>query len=259
MGKYNSSIYRIRPLMDIVKEDYQLFKEVLKLVDIEGLSLPYSYWYDGEMSQEKQLKPSKAHLIKLIKYISEKSFRDTSNIKNEYRKRLCIPDIENDNSRKDAQNLAIAELNKTYDNLTASCKAWYVFEGFTNPDIFIEGNDYVIICEGKWTEPHITVQTTNLKIKDGEYRNQMIRHIQGALNYTSKKVYAFYIVDKECSYLGDLTREKFDEQLGLETIKIDNPEKEKIKEAFKGYTTWQDIEAIVPNIKFKTKEEIQNG
>ena len=27
---------------------------------------------------------------------------------------------------------------------------------------------------------------------------KLIRHIQGALNYTNKKVYAFYIVDKGC-------------------------------------------------------------
>lgn len=256
MGKYNSSLYRVRPLMDVVKKDYQLFIEILKLVEIEELSLPQSYWYDGERCQEKQLKPSKDHLTKLIDYISKKEFQNTDNIKNKYRKRLCIPDIENVDSRKEARNLAIAELNKSYDNMDPSCKAWYVFEGFTSPDIFIEGDDYVIVCEGKWTEPYITEQTTNLKKRDGEYRNQMIRHIQGALNYTTKKVYAFYIADKECSYLKELEKEKINEHLKKETIELDDLEKGKIRGAFRGYTTWQDIEAVASGIKFKTKEEI---
>lgn len=255
MGKYNSSIHRVRPLMECIKDDFHLFEKVLKLVEIENLGMPKCYWYDGTNCQEKQLKPSKDHLIKLIEYISKKDFREAI-IENEKRKHLCIPNDKNMNGRKEARDEAIAELNKTYDNMESSCKAWYVFEGFTNPDIFIEGEDYVIVCEGKWTESHITVQTANLTSRDGEYRNQMIRHIQGALNYTNKKVYAFYIVDKECGYLGDLTREAFKEQLSNETIKIDDSVKEKIMDAFRGYTTWQDIETVIPGIHFKTKEEI---
>ena len=255
MGKYNSSVYRVRPLMELIKKDIKSFEELIKLAGITGLSVPHSYWYDGLDCQEKQLKPSKNHLVKLIDYISQKDFGNAV-IRNEKRRRLCIPDTENINSRKEARDEAIAELLKAYDDITASCKAWYVFEGFSNPDIFIEGNDYVIVCEGKWTEPSITVQTTNLATKDGEYRNQMIRHIQGALNYSDKTIYAFYIVDKECGYLADLTREKFVEQLSLETITIDDPEKEKIWNAYKGYITWQDIENVFPEIGFKTKEEI---
>ncbi len=255
MGKYNSSIHRVRPLVECIKNDFCLFEKVLKLVGIEGVGTPQCFGYDGIDCQEKQLKPSKDHLIKLIKYISEKDFGDAV-IENAKRKQLCISDGKNMNCRSEACDEAITELNKAYDSMDASCKAWYVFEGFSNPDIFIEGEDYVIVCEGKWTESHITVQTTNLTSKEGEYRNQMTRHIQGALNYTNKKVYAFYIVDKECGYLADLTREAFKEQLSKETIDIDDFEKEKIMDAFRGYTTWQDIEAVIPGIHFKTKEEI---
>lgn len=224
-------------------------------IEIENLGLPKSFYYDGIDCQEKQLKPGKQHLTKLIEYISEKDFGDID-IKNEKRRKLCIPDEKNADNRVMAKEEAIAELNKVYDSMTVSFRAWYVFEGFTNPDIFIEGDDYVIICEGKWTEQHITIHTTNLTAKDGEYRNQMIRHIQGALNYTNKRIYAFYIVDKKCGYLEDLSTQAFGKQLSRETIKIDETEKVKIMNSFKGYTTWQDIETVISDIRFKTKDKI---
>lgn len=255
MGKYNSSKYRVRPLMEVIENDFSTLTRILKLVDIDGLSLPQSYWYDGIDRQEMQLKPSKMHLIKLIHYISQKDFEETV-ITNKKRKTLCIPDKNNPNSRMEARDEAIAELDRTYEHMTASCRAWYVFEGFTCPDIYIEGDDYVILCEGKWTEPHITVQTTNLTSKNGEYRNQMTRHIQGTLNATTKKVYAFYIVDKDCGYLEDVTKEAFCNQLSLETIPLDPVEKASIMDSFKGYITWQDIEDIIPSIHFQKKEDI---
>lgn len=258
MGKFNSSIHRVRPLMDVIKNDFQAYKSFLELIHIEGAGIPQSYWYDGSDCKEKQLKPSKQHLIKLIEYFSEKDFGNIE-IKNKKRKQLCCSDPKNANSRIEAKMEAIEELEKSYDSMKASGKLWYVFEGFTNPDIFIEGEDYVIVCEGKWTEPHITTHTTNLKSKE-EYRNQMIRHIQGALNYTDKKVYAFYIVDEDCGYLDQLNKEMFMEHISRETIKIEESEKEKILNAYKGYVTWQKIETVFTNIKFKTKEEIlSNG
>ena len=91
---------------------------------------------------------------------------------------------------------------------------------------------------------------------DNEYRNQMVRHIQGALNYTNKKVYAFYIVDKDCGYEADLSTDAFAAQLEKETIKIPGKEKEEIIRAFYGYTTWQDIKNVLPAVDFKTKAEI---
>ncbi len=258
MGKYNSSKYRVRPLMDLMREDYQLFAKVLKLVCDEDLSKPLNYWYDGEEKdcREIQLKPSKEHLTKLIIHMADKDFGNAE-IKNSNRRKLCIPDSENVDSRKEAMEKALFELDKAYDNMTPSSKDWFIFEGYTCPDIFIEGEDYVIVCEGKWTEPSITEHTTHLTAKAGEYRNQMIRHIQGALNYTNKKIYAFYIADKECGYLKDkLSKEQFVKQLEDETIELGDQEKERIKDAFVGYTTWQDIEALDSRIRFKKKEEI---
>ena len=50
------------------------------------------------------------------------------------RRQLFFPDPSMPNSRA-----ALAELEENYDALASTGRAWYVFEGFTNPDIFIQG------------------------------------------------------------------------------------------------------------------------
>lgn len=251
MGKYNSSIYRVRPLMEIIKNDYSSFVELLKLVKISPLGTPKIFKYDGEDCKEMQLKPTKQHLLKLIDYLTN---NDQSKISVAGADRQALFYGNTQTKSKTAEK-AKRELILIYDKLTASDRPWYMFEGFTNPDIFIEGNDYVIVCEGKWTEPHITTTTTYLS-KNNASRNQMIRHIQGALNYTNKRVYAFYIVDAECGYINDLSKESFINQLNQETIQPDDAEKVNIVNAYCGYTTWQDIKKVIPNVIFKEKTEI---
>ncbi|MBQ9121347.1 MAG: hypothetical protein IJY12_03160 [Clostridia bacterium] len=252
MGKYNSSIYRVRPLMEYLENDYDAFLSVLSLVGIDSLGKPITYRYDGVSCTEMQLKPTKRHLLALIDLMATKQHGKVS-IKGRDRLDLFFgePDV-----RQAAYKKARAELEAKYDTLTAQDRPWYTFEGYTNPDIFVEGDDYVIVCEGKWKEPHITTTTTYLS-SAGEYRNQMIRHIQGALNYTNKKVYAFYIVDAECGYTEDLTKESFVRQLELETIRPDDMEKKKLSNAFYGYTTWQAIQEKLPQIVFRSKNDIK--
>ena len=254
MGKYNSSKYRVVPLVEVIKNDAYSFERFLETVtNLPGLSFPLnaeSFYYGDN---EKKLKPPKEHLEALIDYLATKKHNPVSNLS---RKRKVLfgldPEADREEARKEAKRL----LEISYiDDEQILPKEWYIFEGATNPDIYIEGEDYVIICEGKWTEPHITTKTTNLAA-DNEYRNQMVRHIQGALNYTNKKVYAFYIVDKGCGYEADLSTDAFAAQLEKETIEIPGKEKEEIIRAFYGYTTWQDIKNVLPAVDFKTKAEI---
>lgn len=253
MGKYNSSVYRVRPLMEIIEKDYDAFLKLLAMLNIPALGYPHTYQYDGENCSEKLLKPSKRHLSALIAYMATKDH--TSDVKHEKRKALFFPDPEHPNGRAEACMEALVSLENVYDSLSPRDRHWFLFEGFTHPDIFIEGEDYVIVCEGKWTEPNITTKTTHLSA-EGESRNQMIRHIQGALNDSDKKVYAFYIVEEGCGYEKDLSKERLAEQLETETVKIPTSEKVKILESFYGYTTWNAIESQINGVKFKSKEDI---
>ena len=66
--------------------------------------------------------------------------------------------------------------------------------------------------------------------------------------------------DNDLQYLKKyLPKELLDEgikQLEKEQIQPSDEEKKKILDAYCGYTTWQDIKAVLPNVQFKTKEEI---
>lgn len=130
-----------------------------------------------------------------------------------------------------------------------------MLEGRSYPDVYIEGKDYVIIIEGKWTEG-IKTRTANLKS-----RNQMIRHIQGAFNIIDSQkteVIAFYIVDGNSSakYLEKFTKDAFSNQIKSEAIEVSREEKERLEGAFKGCITWQEVKKVLPEVEFLTKEEI---
>lgn len=251
MGRYDSSKYRVTPLMDLIRSDPSYFDIFTTVLDIGKLSTPYLFCY-GE--NEIQLKPSKAHLSKLIDYMAEKDFTDV-NISNLHRHRLChgSPD-ERLIARLTAQKL----LNEQYDSLSPAVRSWFIFEGHTNPDIYIEGDDYILLGEGKWTEGHITTETVHLSSRNGEYRNQMVRHIQGAINHTDKAIHAFYIVDEFCGYTEDLTKAAFTKQLEYETIPLSETEKQQIASCYHGYVTWQSIHKALPTVKFLTQAEIDS-
>lgn len=251
MGRYNSSIYRVRPLMAYLERDEAATATLLSLLGIAPQGRPTVWRYDGAPRGEMKLKPTKRHLLALIRYMANKEHGAVA-VRGQKRRALFFGSPE---ERAAAAARAEAELEAAYDTLTAADRPWYLFEGFTCPDIYLEGEGYVIVCEGKWTEPHITTTTTHLSAP-GEYRNQMIRHIQGALNHTGKRVYAFYIVDAACGYTEELTAASFARQLERETVRLDKEEKEAISESFFGFTTWQDIQRVLPQILFQDKHSI---
>ena len=244
MGRYNSSIYRVTPFLESIKGDLNKINKFLSKFGVKVETLPLNYLYGDN---EKLLKPTKSHLLKLIDYFS-KTEGITVPSMNKDRELLLLGNKE---ERELKRREAIQLLEDNYDNLSSTSRDWYIFEGFTHPDIFIEGEDYILIGEGKWTEPHITTNTTNL-----EKRNQMVRHIQAAKNSFNKKIYAFYLVDENCGYLNDLTQDAFKKQLKEETIEIDEKEQKEIADSFVGYITWQEINKMFPIIKFLSKEEI---
>lgn len=252
MGRYDSSKYRVVPLVESIKKNQKDFSMFLETVEeIPALLCPMddnAYFYGNH---EKQLKPTKAHLQELVRYIAMKKFDRVEGVGE---KRKALYGMYGEAEREKAKDEAIAWIEAVYDAPILP-KAWCIFEGATNPDIYIEGTDYVILCEGKWTEPHITEKTTHLNEKN-EQRNQMIRHIQGALQATDKKIYAFYIVDEDCGYRDQLTRSALKVQLETETVKLNQTEKERILSSFYGYTTWQKIKEKIPSVQFLSQYEI---
>jgi hypothetical protein len=53
-----------------------------------------------------------------------------------------------------------------------------------------------------------------------------------------------------------LTKNALLEQMKKETIKVNNEIKQKVYDSFYGFTTWQKIKKVIPEVQFFTKEEI---
>lgn len=68
---------------------------------------------------------------------------------------------------------------------------WHIFEGQTQPDVFIETDDLIIVIEGKRTEREPTTKT-----KWMQGRNQMLRHLDCAWEIRGeKRLLGFFIVE----------------------------------------------------------------
>jgi hypothetical protein len=126
-------------------------------------------------------------------------------------------------------------------------REWYVLEGPSYPDAFIETPDALIIVEGKFTEAGATTTTTWMS-----KRHQMLRHLDGAWEIRgSRSVYGFFVVEADES-TGLAVPEKWRDAAKstntYESLKSslphrqDSAERAQIGECFTGITTWQAIQ-----------------
>jgi hypothetical protein len=125
-------------------------------------------------------------------------------------------------------------------------RAWYILEGYSQPDVYLETSNTIVVIEGKRTE---TIPTTTIKWM--RVRHQMLRHIDCSWEIKgSKKVYGFFIVE------GDGGADAYDVPIrwieaSNETISekvlggsLPHRNREEISEmakCFLGVTTWQAV------------------
>jgi len=204
--------------------------------------------YQGAGRKEKALWQSKKYLIALIDHVSSGRYTPPK------KQKLC------EASMKNRQKLFAGDketIKAAAQEIEAGKKSgWFILEGPTQPDIFIETEDYIIVVEAKWTERFTTTGTDNLTVRD-----QMLRHIQGALEHKKaagcmeKKLVAFYIVDetflhrKKNEYIKSKKafRRQVENEAGVnKTIPLD--EAEEIINAYVGYITWQSIKEAFPDM-----------
>lgn len=70
-------------------------------------------------------------------------------------------------------------------------RGWYIFEGPTFPDVFIETEQVVIVIEGKRTERGPTTSTKWMPV-----RHQMLRHLDCALEIVGgRRLFGFFIAE----------------------------------------------------------------
>jgi len=249
MGIRNSSLTRVKPLFDFIDSDvdklnqlFGLFKRNIPKIETNSIiEIKYG-------DNEKKIPPSSSLLLWMLQNLKElnkvKNFGVDNKNSETYQKRKGL--FSGD---KKILNDAI-RIIKTKAKLPD--RDWYIFEGRTHPDIFIETIDSIFIGEAKRTEMDITTTTKWLNKRD-----QLIRHVDSVLDQ-SKQIYSFYILDK------NQFKSNFKKRMEQYTIKEyykenlrhrDDLSIEKAMNSFIGFIFWDDI-AEYFKIKFPDKVKL---
>jgi hypothetical protein len=191
LGKYDSSITRVSPVFDRL---YQMDKtgltwlpKLLKLPEIPNHPSPEFEDTSSiiEARWENNEKPLSAPRS-LVRWLIQNLFPpDRSNQK------------ENEITKKKRQALkqkdpkVIQEALKLLEQTDLPERAWYILEGPSQPDVYLETGNMIVVIEGKRTEP---IPTTTTKWMPA--RHQMLRHIDCSWEIKgSKRVCGFFIVE----------------------------------------------------------------
>jgi hypothetical protein len=121
---------------------------------------------------------------------------------------------------------------------------WHIFEGTTQPDVFIQTPDLMIVIEGKRTERETT---KNIKWMSG--RHQIWRHIDCAWEIKGRReVFGFLIVEGDglndqvpVHWMNEAQTTMSQESLTSSLPHRGPEEQEAIRHCFMGVTTWQRI------------------
>ena len=233
MGNLNSTKTRVVPLMDAIKNSKNLINELFDLFqgvqkisdDDEILEICYG-------DKEKKLCP-KQELLEWCVNNPDKLLRP---------KDLGSTSAETQKNRKELFSSLQAKKKEALELIRKNPKAkkqWYIFEGYSQPDIYIETKNCIYIAEAKRTEPNLTTSTTWLKNRD-----QLIRHVDNVID-SPKKVFYFFIIDESKENTYDLSPYgKNFEYYAASLPHRDESSVKKIMSSYCGYTTWQKIQEL---------------
>jgi len=121
---------------------------------------------------------------------------------------------------------------------------WFLFEGPSQPDVYLETRNLIVVIEGKRTEPKPTTGT-----KWMPDRQQMLRHLDCAWEVKGQKqIIGFFIVeglgesmDVPATWI-NFSRETISTRAVATSLPHRGPEEQAgIAAAFCGVTTWQRV------------------
>jgi hypothetical protein len=142
-----------------------------------------------------------------------------------------------------------------------STRAWYVLEGPSQPDVYLDSADAVIVVEGKRTETAPTTSTAWMRV-----RHQMLRHLDAAWEHREgRRIYGLYIVEAEIETSSteppSSWHEAVESTIADEVLRASLPhrtsdERSQIADALLGVTTWQAVcdefqiprEVLIPEV-----------
>jgi hypothetical protein len=160
---------------------------------------------------------------------------------------------------RDADTLA--EALRSLQERRRSPRAWYVLEGPTQPDVYLDSAEAVIVVEGKRMETGPTTSTDWMRV-----RHQMLRHLDAAWELRqARRIYGLFIVEAEKETTSVEPSSAWHEAVELtvsdEVLKGSLPhrspdERSQIASALLGVTTWLAVcdefqiprEVLIPEV-----------
>ena len=124
-------------------------------------------------SNERALQAPEALLICLVKNVTEEAVRTSSSQQETKLKRLALA-----NGNQEVLGEAIARLQAGERG-----RKWFVLEGVSYPDAYIETNNLILVVEGKRTERSTTGKTMWMP-----ERSQLLRHMDAACAFADGRV-----------------------------------------------------------------------
>lgn len=247
MGIRDSSLTRAEPLFDQLLSLDPTGKSWLRGLlslphfrdDSASLDLPnVGEIVEGKWGEnEKRLQPPRSLLAWLVRNppcaLAEQS--DVS--ENTRRNRLALLERRSETIEEALDFLARQDIPN---------RAWYVLEGITRPDVYLETSELTIVIEAKRTESGPTTHTKMMPV-----RHQMLRHIDAAWDEVQpKRLFGFFIVEGT----GDASSIDVPDhwlQAAFDTVSADvilrslphrsGEERVHIAKCFLGATTWQAV------------------
>jgi len=122
-------------------------------------------------------------------------------------------------------------------------RAWYVLEGPSCPDVFLETDDLIVVIEGKRTESGPTTATSWMPL-----RHQMLRHIDAVWDTRDgRQCVGFFIVESGAAgetpnHWLNAARQTTKPNVLAQSLPHRSQEvRTQIADAFLGVTTWQMV------------------
>jgi hypothetical protein len=242
MGKHDSTKTRVAPIFDqLYRNDRTGHSWLGKLISLPtgGFSVRVPSGCDltiedcGWGDREKKLDPPVALLSWLIRHPRHPL---SGNLSSDRNKSIKRKEWIAGSDANVLEGLALLRDNSKAEN-------WHLFEGQTQPDVYIQTPSIILVIEGKRTE---RCPTTSTKWMVG--RHQMLRHIDCAWEIAGKrKVVGFFVVEGEAdstvpSAWLDYARQTITEDAIRSSLSHRGPEEQDgIASCFAGVTTWQHL------------------
>lgn len=247
MGRYDSSRTRVTPVFDALlardPTSQSWLPTLLALPEGVGtiptpiVPAPGLLTSWGSGTQERSLPPPRSLLRWLVQQATlpiDAVARDTGETR--ARREALI--------RRDPATIAEALARLSRPRLPA--RAWYILEGPSRPDVYLETPELLVVIEGKRTEAGPTTYTTWMP-----GRHQMLRHLDAAWELRGGRALAGFFIVEGAGSAEDLAVPPLWQAAAQTTVSPQalasslphrSPEEQQaIATAFLGVATWQHV------------------